>query len=354
MSLDYVQHAASARHRGDAGRSADGERLRHRRGARREASTSRDAYVRGHGLSREARAAAEDRARSRQRHGGPLLRDGVPGGRRGGRAALLRAGPDVPQPLPEPERQCRRARRSAARSSRRARISASRSTATATDWACRITEGTDVLADRVLMLLTRPVLARHPGAPVVFDVKCSQALVDDIEAPRRHGPSCGRRATPGSSRRRRRSTRRSPASAAGTSSSATGSTATTTGSSRGCASPSTSRRSRCRWPTLLADAPQYVTSPEINAALRRRGQVRGHGARRRGLQGGVRRPRERHQRRARHLRRRVGARAALLQPARARARLRGEDPARRWTRIKETFRTRLARYPEIATAWQNE
>ncbi len=43
-------------------------------------------------------------------------------------------------------------------------------------------EGHDVLADRVLMLLARPVLARHPGAPVVFDVKCSQALVEDVEA----------------------------------------------------------------------------------------------------------------------------------------------------------------------------
>jgi len=42
--------------------------------------------------------------------------------------------------------------------------------------------GRDVLADRVLMLLARPVLARHPGAPVVFDVKCSQALVDDVTA----------------------------------------------------------------------------------------------------------------------------------------------------------------------------
>jgi phosphomannomutase/phosphoglucomutase len=42
--------------------------------------------------------------------------------------------------------------------------------------------GKDVNADRVLMLLARPVLARHPGAPVVFDVKCSQALVEDVEA----------------------------------------------------------------------------------------------------------------------------------------------------------------------------
>ncbi len=43
-------------------------------------------------------------------------------------------------------------------------------------------KGNDVNADRVLMLLTRPVLARNPGARVVFDVKCSQALPEDIRA----------------------------------------------------------------------------------------------------------------------------------------------------------------------------
>jgi len=43
-------------------------------------------------------------------------------------------------------------------------------------------EGNDVNADRILMLLARPVLARMPGAPVVFDVKCTQALAEDIEA----------------------------------------------------------------------------------------------------------------------------------------------------------------------------
>lgn len=42
--------------------------------------------------------------------------------------------------------------------------------------------GHDVESDRVLMLLARPVLARHPGATVVFDVKCSQALPEDIAA----------------------------------------------------------------------------------------------------------------------------------------------------------------------------
>ena len=43
-------------------------------------------------------------------------------------------------------------------------------------------EGRFVNADRVLMLLARPVLASRPGAPVVFDVKCSQALIDDVKA----------------------------------------------------------------------------------------------------------------------------------------------------------------------------
>jgi phosphomannomutase/phosphoglucomutase len=35
-------------------------------------------------------------------------------------------------------------------------------------------------ADVILALLARDLLTRHPGAKVVFDVKCSQALVDDI------------------------------------------------------------------------------------------------------------------------------------------------------------------------------
>ena len=37
-------------------------------------------------------------------------------------------------------------------------------------------------ADLILALLARDLLARHPGVPVVFDVKCSQALVDDVRA----------------------------------------------------------------------------------------------------------------------------------------------------------------------------
>jgi phosphomannomutase/phosphoglucomutase len=39
-------------------------------------------------------------------------------------------------------------------------------------------------ADLILVLLARDLLARHPGAQVVFDVKSSQSLVEDI---RRHG-----------------------------------------------------------------------------------------------------------------------------------------------------------------------
>ena len=37
-------------------------------------------------------------------------------------------------------------------------------------------------ADLILALLARDLLSRHPGAAVVFDVKCSQALVDDVRA----------------------------------------------------------------------------------------------------------------------------------------------------------------------------
>ncbi|HTO12063.1 MAG TPA: phosphomannomutase/phosphoglucomutase [Candidatus Binatia bacterium] len=39
-------------------------------------------------------------------------------------------------------------------------------------------------ADLILALLARDLLRRHPGAKIIFDVKCSQSLVDDIE---RHG-----------------------------------------------------------------------------------------------------------------------------------------------------------------------
>jgi phosphomannomutase/phosphoglucomutase len=39
-------------------------------------------------------------------------------------------------------------------------------------------------ADLILVLLARDLLARHPGAQIVFDVKSSQSLVDDI---RQHG-----------------------------------------------------------------------------------------------------------------------------------------------------------------------
>jgi phosphomannomutase / phosphoglucomutase len=37
-------------------------------------------------------------------------------------------------------------------------------------------------ADLILALLARDLLARHPGAEIVFDVKSSQALVDDVRA----------------------------------------------------------------------------------------------------------------------------------------------------------------------------
>ena len=42
-------------------------------------------------------------------------------------------------------------------------------------------EGQIIWGDRLLALLSREVLAHLPGAPIIFEVKCSQALVEEIE-----------------------------------------------------------------------------------------------------------------------------------------------------------------------------
>ncbi len=42
-------------------------------------------------------------------------------------------------------------------------------------------QGRVVFADRLLALLARDVLKKHPGAEIIFDVKCSQALAEEIE-----------------------------------------------------------------------------------------------------------------------------------------------------------------------------
>lgn len=43
-------------------------------------------------------------------------------------------------------------------------------------------KGNYIIADHVIILLSRDMLSRNPGAKVVFDVKCSQVLIDDITA----------------------------------------------------------------------------------------------------------------------------------------------------------------------------
>jgi phosphomannomutase/phosphoglucomutase len=42
-------------------------------------------------------------------------------------------------------------------------------------------QGQIVWGDRLLALISREVLAKQPGAPIIFEVKCSQALVEEIE-----------------------------------------------------------------------------------------------------------------------------------------------------------------------------
>lgn len=43
-------------------------------------------------------------------------------------------------------------------------------------------KGQTIWPDMILLMLARPILARNPGAKVVFDVKCSEALVEDVKA----------------------------------------------------------------------------------------------------------------------------------------------------------------------------
>jgi phosphomannomutase/phosphoglucomutase len=43
-------------------------------------------------------------------------------------------------------------------------------------------DGAIIWADRQMLLFSRSVLARNPGAKIIFDVKCSQVLPADIEA----------------------------------------------------------------------------------------------------------------------------------------------------------------------------
>ncbi len=42
--------------------------------------------------------------------------------------------------------------------------------------------GNVIWGDRLVLIFARDILQRHPGAPIVFDVKCSQALPEAIEA----------------------------------------------------------------------------------------------------------------------------------------------------------------------------
>jgi phosphomannomutase/phosphoglucomutase len=43
-------------------------------------------------------------------------------------------------------------------------------------------QGQIVWGDRLLAMLSREVLAKRPGAPIIFEVKCSQSLVEEITA----------------------------------------------------------------------------------------------------------------------------------------------------------------------------
>lgn len=43
-------------------------------------------------------------------------------------------------------------------------------------------KGNPIWPDQILLLLARPIIAKNPGAKIVFDVKCTEALVEDVRA----------------------------------------------------------------------------------------------------------------------------------------------------------------------------
>lgn len=43
-------------------------------------------------------------------------------------------------------------------------------------------DGSIIWGDQLMILFSRDILKRHPGGTIIFEVKCSQALVEDIEA----------------------------------------------------------------------------------------------------------------------------------------------------------------------------
>ena len=55
--------------------------------------------------------------------------------------------------------------------------------------------GRIVWGDELMILFARDILASHPGAVIVSEVKCSQALFDEVAARGWGGPSCGKPAT---------------------------------------------------------------------------------------------------------------------------------------------------------------
>ena len=72
-------------------------------------------------------------------------------------------------------------------------------------------DGQVIFPDRQLMLLARDVLARNPGATIIYDVKCSQRLGADIVAARRRAADVEDRPLADEGQAARKRAHRSPA-----------------------------------------------------------------------------------------------------------------------------------------------
>ncbi len=132
---------------------------------------------------RRGREAAEGRRRRRQRHGGPDGRPAARAPRARPRRDLLDARRRVPRPRAEPAAAREPPASSSTGSSTRAPTSGSPGTATPTAASSSTTRASSSTATSSPRCSRAQVLAKQPGAAIVYDVRASRAVPDTVAEP---------------------------------------------------------------------------------------------------------------------------------------------------------------------------
>jgi phosphomannomutase len=212
-------------------------------------------------------------------------------------------------------------------------------------------KGEVIWPDRYMILLARQVLERQPGGKIVFDVKCTQALEDDIRA---HGGQPIMWKTGHSHIKAK--LHEEKAALAGEMSGHIFFVENYYGFDDGIYSglrfvEYVSGRNE-PLSKIMAGTPTYLFYAGHPGSLRRRSEVRRGRAAHRGLEARLQ-TRGRHQRRACDLRRRLGSGARVIQSARAGAALRSAH-ARATLGDQANLPALSRQVPEADRHWENE